>query len=309
MPQYCIVQGCTNRSNKVGCEDISFHHLPFSNAHVLRQWIIKARLPDKLLNKTSRICSVHFLGGKRKHLSDVPEVFPWTQPVRKPPPQKFQPTPSHVRPSLSPPHIPPLCPTAISPPLLLSSRSAISPPLSFSPPPLSPASPCSTSPSALSAPLVSEDKVRNVNHDHTYSVPTTQSQSSIVDENDVSLDNSIMVDMSIQCSFADRAFSISLVCDDDNAIHFYTGLPDYRTFLACYEFLGNSVNNLSYWYGGKLKPQTNLGAPRALSPMNELFLVLCRLRLGTFRERPSLQISNFTIYRVKSVYNVPLCEI
>ena len=102
MPQTCAVQGCTNRSNKAGCENISFHHLPLRNAQVLKLWIIKTKLPHRLVNKSTRICSAHFVGGKRK---DVPDLFPWTAATCKQPPPRKVPLPACealLPPSLSP---------------------------------------------------------------------------------------------------------------------------------------------------------------------------------------------------------------
>lgn len=149
--------------------------------------------------------------------------------------------------------------------------------------------------------------------DHTYCVPAAQSKlSNIATDDIVSLPrssgtavdmqcpSSVMVDVSVQCSLAERPFSISVVCDDKNAIHFYTGLSDYQTFLVCFEFLGDSVNNLSYWYGSKNRPQTNRGASRALTPLNEFFLVMCRLRLGLLEQDLAYRflVSQSTVSRI-----------
>ena len=40
------------------------------------------KIPNKLVNKNSRICSIHFEGGKRKTLYEVLLIFSWS---RKPP--------------------------------------------------------------------------------------------------------------------------------------------------------------------------------------------------------------------------------
>lgn len=62
-------------------------------------------------------------------------------------------------------------------------------------------------------------------------------------------------------------------------IWFYTGLPDYMTFLNLYDFLRpKRSGQLHYWgsvFKGKLaKDGQELGRHRKLGPMNELFLVL-----------------------------------
>ena len=109
----------------------------------------------------------------------------------------------------------------------------------------------------------------------------------------------VMKEEAVQCSLLEK-FSISLFCRDDNAIHFYTGLPDYKTFLVCFQFLGDSVNKLQYWYSGKVRIQSSRGAPRALTPMNEFFLVLCRLRLGLLEQDLAYRfgISQATVSRI-----------
>ena len=315
MPQTCAVQGCTNRSNKAGCENISFHHLPLSENQVLKLWVIKTKLPHRLVNKNTRICSAHFVGGKRNHFSDVPELFPWTPSTRKQPPPR-------------------------NPPPLACALSSLSP----SPPPRPPSSPETPSavpphqspPDPESAHLSSLQDGLTYDHDHTYCIPTTQSKLSttLVDDKVLLTDNigdldtesctssmevrddrannigdsdtqsctSSMVSASVQCSLLGKAFGINNISDDNGAVHFYTGLPDYQTFLACFDFLGPAVNQLQYWYGSKTTPaQSNYkGAPRALTPLNDFFLVMCRLRLGLLEQDLAyrFQISQSTVSRI-----------
>ena len=76
------------------------------------------------------------------------------------------------------------------------------------------------------------------------------------------------------------SFRIELFVENDEAIHFYTGFETYQILTACFKFLGEVVNHLQY-VGSTSKSTTHAetrGAPRALSPLNEFFLVLCRLR-------------------------------
>ena len=46
-------------------------------------------------------------------------------------------------------------------------------------------------------------------------------------------------------------FRLSSICNDDSKVAFYTGFPDYKTFMACFNFLGPADNNLIYWDSGK----------------------------------------------------------
>ena len=99
------------------------------------------------------------------------------------------------------------------------------------------------------------------------------------------------------------AWDISEISNDDSAIHFYTGFPDYTTLLICFNFLGDSVKHLNYWYANRMKQDhvlSNKGAPRALNPLNEFFMVLCRFRLGLLEQDLAHRfgISQSTVSRV-----------
>ena len=82
MPHYCIVPLCKNHS---GTKEISFHRLPLNNKQLLKRWICKIKRENIPLNKYSRVCSVHFEGGKKKGPNDVPTIFAWTPSTRAPP--------------------------------------------------------------------------------------------------------------------------------------------------------------------------------------------------------------------------------
>ena len=267
MPHTCIIQGCSNRSNK--CNDVHFYPLPLANSLVLRQWIIKAKIPQRLINKNSRVCSSHFKRGKRNSLSDIPEIFPWST-LRKPPAIRKTPPRSCKPPCF---HIPSPVDKSPSP----------TPPISnfF---PSTPA--CHLSSFTNHPPSMQQlQMAETIKHDHTYCISTHYCSLSVAGVAETALleGTSVMnvatqcvtpsFDVSIQCFLPERSFDISHFCNDDDAIHFYTGLPDYQTFIYSFKFLGAAVHQLNYWYGSKTTRKVNdRGAPRSLTPLNEYFL-------------------------------------
>ena len=85
MPHYCIVPLCNNRSGTPG---ISFYRLPLKDPNLLKQWLAKIRREDDIpLTKYSRVCSVHFEGGKKTGKMSVPTLFAWTKQHGRPPPK------------------------------------------------------------------------------------------------------------------------------------------------------------------------------------------------------------------------------
>ena len=76
------------------------------------------------------------------------------------------------------------------------------------------------------------------------------------------------------------SFGIDTVKNDAKAFRFYT----FKQFLCLWEFLGQRVEKINYWNSnvGDLNkiPSRRPGRRRKLSPPNELFLTLMRLRLG-----------------------------
>ncbi|XP_028418362.1 uncharacterized protein LOC114543675 [Dendronephthya gigantea] len=85
-------------------------------------------------------------------------------------------------------------------------------------------------------------------------------------------------------------FSIECFKDNDILIRFYTGLEDYKTFKTLFDSFGPAVNNLVY-YGTKTDLERlssedviKRGPKRTNSPEQEFFLVLARLRLGLLEE-------------------------
>ena len=124
---------------------------------------------------------------------------------------------------------------------------------------------------------------------HLY-VPTT----------DIStLTDPTLTDPSLQVT---PSFSIELFIKNDDAIQFYTGFETYHILNICFQFLGDAVDHLQY-RGSKAKPTVHLesrGAPRVLTPLNEFFLVLCRLRCALMENDLAYRfgISHSTVCRI-----------
>ncbi len=69
MGHYCIVHQCSSSSEKVSSQGIKFHRLLKKN----RVWLSNIRRHAPV-NDESRVCSQHFIGGRRKGWNDIRKV-------------------------------------------------------------------------------------------------------------------------------------------------------------------------------------------------------------------------------------------
>ena len=74
-------------------------------------------------------------------------------------------------------------------------------------------------------------------------------------------------------------FRIEQIADEDSLIRFYTGFASYSLLLNFYEFLGPSVYRLTYW-GDQARKTNRRRKVMPLSPLNQLFLTLVKLKLN-----------------------------
>ena len=81
-----------------------------------------------------------------------------------------------------------------------------------------------------------------------------------------------------------KLFRMERFIGSDTDFRFCTGFPNYNCFKAFFDYLSPACAHLVY-HGTKTAPRTSehqnkCGKPRLMSPEQELFLVLTRLRLG-----------------------------
>ena len=284
MPNVCVVPGCKNNSYKPECLGMSFYTLPLDNPDLISEWLIKMHLHKDSVNEHSRICSVHFIDGKKRGKNDVPQLFPWNSRRRKSPklrlPQPVAPKKRHVT--------------------LAEKREIVAHDHCYT----------SFSHTCVQEVPVGSQFLSTVSEACTgiklYSdaaMNTIPTQANLAEKEHCTTTTVTNASSQTILKSCVPQFSIELIADDDKLVRFYTGFEDYDTLMMCYNFLGPSVHRLQYWKGsgrGQREMQETRGAPRLLSPENEFFLVLCRLRLGLFEQDLAFRfgISQATVSRI-----------
>ena len=87
---------------------------------------------------------------------------------------------------------------------------------------------------------------------------------------------------------------------------FYTGFRDYETLMIFFEFLGKSVHYLKYRGSKSTVPSVEKrGTSSLLTPLNELFLVLCRVRCGLMEID---LVFRFKISQSPALWRLTLCS-
>ena len=84
----------------------------------------------------------------------------------------------------------------------------------------------------------------------------------------------------IDTKMVPQLFRIEQIANNDALIRFYTGFVSYELLLKFFEFLGPTVYNLSYWGEHTEKKTTRKRKNMPLSPLNQCFLALVKLRLN-----------------------------
>ena len=147
-----------------------------------------------------------------------------------------------------------------------------------------------------------EESRQIIAHDHSdYSLPPDKAPScaylsSIGNDHNIPLSSPAVAPITLR-----EQFSIEMFVNDNHAITFYTSFPSYAHFMICFNYLGTAVNHLVYPGSSKdIDVICRLKSQRTLSPKNEFFLTLCRLRCGLMEQDLAYRfnISQATVSRI-----------
>ena len=94
-------------------------------------------------------------------------------------------------------------------------------------------------------------------------------------------------------------FGVRKFQGSEGDIRFFTGLPGYGVFMSLFMFLQPLLGQLAYRSDSKGSTRPYKPTPRALEPIDEFFLVLTRLRLGSLEQdlAERFRVSTATISR------------
>ena len=111
-----------------------------------------------------------------------------------------------------------------------------------------------------------------------------------------------------------QLFNLERFKNDDSSIAFYTGFPNYDTLKAIFNYLnpGENGENINYWLSSTKSVNVSvnyeeelycnkMGRCRSLKPVDEFFLVLCKLRQG-FAEMHLAHLFNISQPTVSRIF-------
>ena len=104
-------------------------------------------------------------------------------------------------------------------------------------------------------------------------------------ETSIQTDATDYVDISVQANLPLLTFDD--ICGDDQKCVFYTGIPESSTFEALFEEIKQDAEECT----GGIKDKKIGGRPRTLRLIDEVFMVLMRLRLGLLLEDLAFRFS------------------
>lgn len=332
MPHHCIVPHCTNRSgNRNGPNRYSFYRLPLHNPPLLKQWLVKIRRENTPLNKNSRVCSAHFKGGKRSGKHDVPVIFSWSKRSR-PSPRKRQvvaseATSNNLHSSSTNNESETVLQEVFNNQCLETEEdhdNLVDMLVEQHEPDQDLHDDSSDGGITSNQELV--DAVTNTSQITQEDVGIQNA--AVMFDSDVQTCTVVREDAEIQATVtteeastdinpgllniakhvctstddlnAQAPFNIESIKHDDKAILFYTGFPSYTLLLTCFNFLGPAAAVLCYDKKGNDTEASFVGRPRLLTPINEFFLTLCRLKLGLKEQDLAyrFQIAQSTVSRI-----------
>ena len=265
---------------------LSFHRLPLHNENLLTKWLVNIKRVNTPVNEYSRVCSEHFEGGKKKGKDDIPTIFAWSKTTKARPAPKERENPVGTS----------LTHHCIGIMAKLHPENHVST--------------CTTDLAKLNTEdkeiLVKPAVVSIENNTDLKVFSDAAINTDVIQEEDASTQTEVPAtkycDASTQTDRDEYStpLRVEQIQDNRNAIKFYTGFPSFQLLMACFTFLGPAVSMLSYEDHSKLTK----GKPHKLSPLNEFFLMLCRLRLGLYEQDLAyrFQISQSSVSRICSTW-------
>ncbi|XP_040068988.1 uncharacterized protein LOC115313765 [Ixodes scapularis] len=293
MPTHCCVPLCTqNGYVDESAKKVSFHRFP-KLEEVYRKWIIAIKRDEGTsfkVSKATKVCSRHFVesdfvrnvanGHRLLYEHAVPSVFSFKKPqvVRKPPKQRTSTVPQATQPEADL-----LQPEAD---LQQSEDTTTAPELPDEDPG---ASPVPMEPPVCTCSLEPELELRRVAERKLHSEIELLRNELKETKAEVYRLKAELQRALANCKVLEEKnvpFSIEKFQESDEDIQFYTGLPNYGTFIAFLELIdaGENGKNIIMRSGVSLHASEKAGRPRKLSAKNQLFLVLVKLKGGMFHK-------------------------
>ena len=251
MPQWCIAYGCTNSSDMEIKK--SWHRLPLENKELLSKWLAKIRRTNTPVNEHSRLCGDHFEADCFKRI------------------------PGSSRVNLKPGSIPTkFCFVQEKTPRKLpAERKSVDrkqPRLNVNNPSDDIAE-CEIDNMELEIEESEEERLRRR-----------------IKELELSLERETARRKTAEAALETKRFSVKNLRQDPKVFKFYTGFTEEQ-FSCLLEFLGDGMNNLTYWGSSSASNSNNEdlggskpGPSRKLTAEDELLLVLTRLRVGMLEQ-------------------------
>ncbi|XP_067050019.1 uncharacterized protein [Acropora muricata] len=293
MPSFCCVPKCNQKGYSTSSgEKVSFFNFP-KEPLIRKQWIHAIRRDegkDFVITERTKVCSLHFRSEDlRKSINGriyikeggVPSKFDWSgpSPKKRKAPTERQPLPAKKK-------------------LLTEDNVSVNNEVQ------------ETIEMSASEPSTSfeEDTCKTPGLERQIAEQRTkigeleeklkQAESEI---NNLRHENTELNEKLAECERQQKEMSSRLFCVDcfttDGDISFYTGLSSYATFMAIFEYLnpGDNCSNIrprgsvtdvpEDFYNSDFDDEENVqaskkGRRRKLKPLDEFFIVLCRLRRG-----------------------------
>ena len=238
--RYCCIPQC--KSNNRKNPELSFYKIP-KNPELKKKWVqLLKRKGVREPGPSHKVCSMHFVEGKKIYTNNIPTIFTTTSKVRKSP---------TVRLTIDAKKSPQCSPCEANPSIRDTSTSAVSSMIACMV--VDTGDPISKLKEEISA--LKAEKLQ-LEKQHEEDVEKTQLST----------------------------FRMERFVSSDSDFRFYSGFPNYSSFKAFYDYLSPACEHLVY-HGSNTAPitsqsQIKCGKQRSMSPEQELFQVLTRLRLG-----------------------------